>query len=71
MANVMKHDRIAGSRKTANLSRAAETGKLLSHYDVISKKFHHLNWKILRFQYLLDLQKYRIQKKLHMYLMSE
>ena len=38
----MKHDQIAESRKTENLSRAAATGKVLSHYDVISKIAQHL-----------------------------
>ena len=51
-ANIMKHDRIAGSRKTANLSRAAVTGKVLNHYDVISTSAQHLKGAILRFHNL-------------------
>ena len=38
----MKHDQTAESRKTEHLSRAAATGKVLSHYDVISKIVPHL-----------------------------
>ena len=38
----MKHDLIAESQKTENLSRAEATGKVLSHYDVISKIAQYL-----------------------------
>ena len=38
----MKHDLIAESRKPENLSCAAATGKVLSHYDVLSKVAQHL-----------------------------
>ena len=53
----MKHDRIVGSGKTVSLSRAATTGKLLNHYDVISKIAQHLLRANLRFHNLLDLYK--------------
>ena len=38
----MKHDLISESRKAENLSRAAATGKVPSHDDVISKIAYHL-----------------------------
>ena len=38
----MKHDRIVGSWKMANLSGVAETGKVLSHYDVKEVIAQHL-----------------------------
>ena len=53
----MKHDRIEGSRKTENLTRAASTGKVLSHYDVISKIAQHLQGANSHFHILLDLYK--------------
>ena len=36
-----ENDLIAESRKLENLSRAAATGKMLSHYDVLSKIAQH------------------------------
>ena len=39
----MKHYRIVGSQITTNLSRAVATGKVLTHYDVISKFVQHLH----------------------------
>ena len=70
MTSIMKHDLIAGSRKTENLSRAAATGKVLSPYNVISKIAQHLQGTNLRFNNILVLHKYKRQKKLHMYLVS-
>ena len=42
----MKHDLIAESRNSENFSRAAATGKVLSHYDVRSKIAQHLQVQI-------------------------
>ena len=43
---IVKHDQIAGSRKIANLSWAAATGKVLSYYDVTSKMAQYTKGKI-------------------------
>ena len=59
----MKHYLIAGPQKTENLSRAAATGKVMSHYHVISKIGEHLQRTNLRFHNLLVLYKYKMQKK--------
>ena len=59
----MKHDRVAGSRKTESLSRAAATGKVPNHYDVISKISQHLQRETLGFHNLLDLYKKKSKKK--------
>ena len=53
-----------------NFSRATTTGKVLSHYDVISKIAENLQGENLRFHCLLDLYNWKMQKKIHMYLMS-
>ena len=55
----MKHDRLAGSRKTANHSRDAATEKVLSHYDLIPKNSQHLQGANLRFHNALDIEKNR------------
>ena len=62
---------IVGLRKTEKLSRAAATGKVQSHYDVISKIAEHLQGTILRFNNLLVLYKNELKKKVHMLLTSE
>ena len=59
----MKHDLIVGPRKMENLSRAAATGKVLSHYDVISKIVQHLQGRNLSFNNLFVLYIYKMQKK--------
>ena len=59
----MNCDREEGSLKTANFSRAAVTGKMLSHYDVISKIVQHLKGANLRFHTILDFYKWKRQKK--------
>ena len=38
----MRHDQRAGPGKTAKLSRAAVTGKVLSQYEVTSGDAHNL-----------------------------
>ena len=64
MASIIKHDLIAGSRKTENLSSAAATGIVLSPYNVISKIAQHFQGTNLRFNnLLLVLHKYKMQKK--------
>ena len=53
----MKHDRIAALRKPEILSRVSATGKLLSHFDLVSKTVQHFRGVSLGFQSPLDLQK--------------
>ena len=61
MTSIMKHDLIAGSRKTENLSRAAATRKVLSSYN-ISKIAQHLQGINLRFNNIFVLHKYKMEK---------
>ena len=59
----MKHDRLVDSGKEANLSRAAVTEKILSHYDVVSKISLNLHGANVFFLILLDFYKCTMQKK--------
>ena len=62
MANIMKHDRISGTRKIANLSRVAATGKVLSQYDFISKVAQQLHEANLRFNNIIDFFKQEMKQ---------
>ena len=67
----MKHDRIGGLRKMANLSRAATSGQVVSHYDVILKFAHPLQGINLGLTiYIKRVLKDETEKP-HMYLMLE